>query len=172
MDVCFLSNLNEICQDQGFVYEWEDYDFANSAILYSPNTEVAKNILTEGNSIECFRPWYLFSNAICKKLNLKIYPKNQFDAAYIEGADNFEFQGTFTHKWNEDAPSGPQDAYKALLGENLNRKVVVYCGGNKCGRSNTAALWAKELGYHHVFRMTSGIKGWQDAGYPIKTTQK
>jgi rhodanese-related sulfurtransferase len=100
------------------------------------------------------------------------HPKNQFDLAYIDGADNFEFQGTFTHKWNEDAPSGSQEAYKALLGENLNRKVVVYCGGNKCGRSNTAALWAKELGYHHVFRMTSGIKGWQDAGFPVKTTQK
>ena len=100
------------------------------------------------------------------------HPKNQFDAAYIEGADNFEFQGTFTHKWNEDALGGSQEAYKALLGDSLNRKVVVYCGGNKCGRSNTAALWAKELGYHHVFRMTSGIKGWQDAGFPIKTTQK
>ena len=82
LDVCFLSNLNEICHDQGFVYEWEGYDFANSAILYSPNSELAKNILAEGNSIECFRPWYLFSNAICKKLNLRIYPKNQFDAMW------------------------------------------------------------------------------------------
>lgn len=100
------------------------------------------------------------------------HPKSQFDAAFIEGADNFEFEGTFTHKWSDDAPNGSQDAYKALLGENLNRKVVVYCGGNKCGRSNTAALWAKELGYHHVFRVTSGIKGWQDAGFPVKTTQK
>ena len=33
LDVCFLSNLNNICHDQGFVYQWENYEFANSAIL-------------------------------------------------------------------------------------------------------------------------------------------
>jgi hypothetical protein len=82
LDVCFLSDLNDICLDQGFVYQWESYDFANSAILYSPNQEVAKRILEAGNSIECFRPWYLFANAVCKKLNLKIYPNNQFDAMW------------------------------------------------------------------------------------------
>lgn len=82
LDVCFLSDLNDICLDQGFVYQWESYDFANSAILYSPNQEVAKRILEVGNSIECFRPWYLFANSVCKKLNLKIYPKNQFDAMW------------------------------------------------------------------------------------------
>lgn len=100
------------------------------------------------------------------------HPQNQFNEAYIEGADNFEFQGTFTRKWNVDAPAGSEDAYKALLGDNLNRKVVVYCGGNKCGRSNTAALWTKELGYHHVYRVTSGIKGWQDAGFPVQAAKK
>lgn len=100
------------------------------------------------------------------------HPKAQFDEAYIDGADNFEFQGTFTRHWKDDAPAGSEDAYKALLGENLNRKIVVYCGGNKCGRSNTAALWTKELGYHHVYRVTSGIKGWQDAGFEVKTAKK
>jgi len=82
LDVCFLSDLNDICHDQGFVYQWEDYDFANSAILYSPNQEIAKCILEAGNSIECFRPWYLFTNSVCKELNLKIYPNNRFDAMW------------------------------------------------------------------------------------------
>lgn len=100
------------------------------------------------------------------------HPKAQFDSAFIDGASNFEFQGTFTHKWHDDAPGGSQEAFKTLLGDNLNRKVVVYCGGNKCGRSNTAALWSKELGYHHVFRVSSGIAGWQDAGFAVKTNQK
>jgi hypothetical protein len=82
LDVCFLSDLNDICHDQGFVYQWEDYDFANSAILYSSNQEIAKRILEAGNSIECFRPWYLFANSVCKELNLKIYPNNRFDAMW------------------------------------------------------------------------------------------
>ena len=100
------------------------------------------------------------------------HPKAQFDAAFIGGANNFEFQGKFTHKWSEDALGGAQDAYKSLLGDDLNKKIVVYCGGNQCGRSNTAAMWTKELGYHHVYRVTSGIKGWQDAGFPVESAKK
>ncbi len=100
------------------------------------------------------------------------HPEIQFKEAYIQGASNFEFQGTFTHKWSNDAVGGSEEAFKALLGDKLNQKVVIYCGGNKCGRSNTAALWAKELGYHHVYRITSGIKGWQDAGFPVQTAKK
>jgi hypothetical protein len=82
LDICFLSDMNTIFGNHGFVYQWEDYDFANSAILYSPGIEVAKNILERGNQVECFRPWYLFSNINCKDLNLEIYPTNRFDAMW------------------------------------------------------------------------------------------
>jgi rhodanese-related sulfurtransferase len=100
------------------------------------------------------------------------HPQNQFNEAYIAGANNFEFQGKFTRNWKDDAVGGTEAAYKALLGHDLNHKVVVYCGGNKCGRSNTAAMWTKEFGYHHVYRVTSGIKGWQDAGFPVQASKK
>ena len=82
LDVCFLTDLNAIFSNNGFVYQWEDYDFANSAILYSPNKEVAHNILKRGNQVECFRPWYLFSKTNCKDLNLEIYPTDRFDAMW------------------------------------------------------------------------------------------
>lgn len=82
LDVCFLTDMNAIFGENGFVYQWEDYDFANSAILYSPNMEVARNILERGNQVECFRPWYLFSNANCKDLNLELYPTDRFDAMW------------------------------------------------------------------------------------------
>ncbi len=100
------------------------------------------------------------------------HPKDQFDTGFIDGANNFEFQGKFTNHWKDDALGGTQDAYQAILGHDKNKKVIVYCGGNKCGRSNTAAMWTKELGYHHVYRITSGIKGWQDAGFAVQTAKK
>ena len=100
------------------------------------------------------------------------HPQIQFNEAYIAGATNFEFQGKFTRNWKDDVADGSEDAYKALLGNNLSKKVVIYCGGNKCGRSNTAAMWTKEFGYHHVYRVTSGIKGWQDAGFPVESAKK
>lgn len=100
------------------------------------------------------------------------HPEMQFNEAYIQGANNFEFQGTFTRHWKDDAPMGSEEAYKALLGHDMNKKIVVYCGGVKCGRSNTAAMWTKELGYHHVYRVISGIKGWQDAGFAVQSAKK
>ena len=82
LDVCFLSNLNSICHEEGFVYRWEDYNFANSAIFYCPNKNIAEKVLKKGNQIECFRPWYLFTNEICQSIGLKIYPANRFDAMW------------------------------------------------------------------------------------------
>lgn len=82
LDVCFLSDLNTICRDRGFVYRWEDYHFANSAILYCPDLSTAEKILEMGNTIECFRPWYLFTDSHCEALNLDIYPTNRFDAMW------------------------------------------------------------------------------------------
>jgi hypothetical protein len=82
LDVCFLADMGTIFSKNGFVYQWENYNFANSAILYSPNKVVAENILEKGNQVECFRPWHLFSNAHCKELNIDIYPVNRFDAMW------------------------------------------------------------------------------------------
>ena len=82
IDVCFLSDLNAICTNQGFVYRWEDYNFANTAILFIPNKESMLQVLNYGNQIESFRPWDLFNNNICDSLNLKIYPNKYFDAIW------------------------------------------------------------------------------------------
>jgi len=82
LDVCFLTDMRSIFTTNSFLYRWEDYDFANNAIIYCPNKEVSKSILKRGNQIECFRPWYLFSNKNCKDLNLEIYPTDRFDAMW------------------------------------------------------------------------------------------
>ncbi len=116
LDVCFLSDLNTICKDQGFVYQWENYDFANSAIFYCPNIQLAEKLLKKGNEIECFRPWYLFTNTICHSLNLKIYPTNRFDAMWdtqsLLSGDAMKF-----FKGSNQA--------EAMVNELFNKKYVV-----------------------------------------------
>lgn len=42
LDVCFLTDLNAIFSNNGFVYQWEDYDFANSAILQFSIPQIRK----------------------------------------------------------------------------------------------------------------------------------
>lgn len=101
------------------------------------------------------------------------HPKWEFDLAYVAGANNFGFESKRTGKWAEDAMGASQDAYKALLGKDPNKKIVVYCGFNKCGRSHNAATWARQLGYKNVYRMPGGITAWKDAGFPyeVNTTK-
>jgi hypothetical protein len=108
--------MNTIFPSNGFVYQWEDYDFANSAILYSPNKKVAKNILQMGNKIECFRPWYLFSKGNCKDLNLEIYPTNRFDAMW----DKNSLLTGDAMKFFRSSPNAPQ-----MVDELFEKKYVV-----------------------------------------------
>lgn len=98
-------------------------------------------------------------------------PAGHYNKGFIDGAKNFEFQGTFTGDWQADVTTDTQAEFKALLGDDRNKKIILSCGGLQCKRSHTAASWAKKLGYNSVYRMASGIKGWQEAGYPIKTNQ-
>jgi len=54
-----------------------------------------------------------------------------------------------------------------LLGPDKDRLIVFYCGFVKCTRSHNGAMWAVKLGYKNVYRYPAGIKGWDEAGYPI-----
>jgi thiosulfate/3-mercaptopyruvate sulfurtransferase len=56
---------------------------------------------------------------------------------------------------------------KDIIGKDLNRTVVVYCGFVKCTRSHNGAMWAAKLGYKNVYRHPGGIFAWKEAQYPI-----
>jgi rhodanese-related sulfurtransferase len=63
---------------------------------------------------------------------------------------------------------GTEKQYRAFLGPDKDKMIVVYCGFVKCGRSHNGALWAVKLGYTNVYRCLGGIRGWKEAGYPIE----
>ena len=50
--------------------------------------------------------------------------------------------------------------YRDLLGPDKDKRIVVYCGFVKCGRSHNRAMWAVKLGYTNVYRCLGGIFGW------------
>lgn len=100
------------------------------------------------------------------------HPPEEFVLAYVEGATNFGFQSNRNGKWEEDGLGKTQEAYRKLLGPDLNKKIVIYCGFVKCGRSHNAAMWAKQFGYTNLYRVPGGISAWMDAGYPYKTHLK
>lgn len=100
------------------------------------------------------------------------HPPEEFLLAYIAGATNYGFQSNRNGKWEEDALGKSQDDYRKMLGPDLNKKIVFYCGFTKCGRSHNAAMWAKQFGYTNIYRVPGGISAWMDAGYPYKTNLK
>jgi len=54
--------------------------------------------------------------------------------------------------------------------ETVSRKsdpVVVYCAGQECDASETAAKKLKNAGFKTVFDFEGGMQAWEDAGLPI-----
>ncbi len=95
---------------------------------------------------------------------------SSFNKAHIPGAVNFEFPKEPMSDWTEETmPGRTQEAYQKLLGEDLDRLVVVYCGFVKCARSHNAAIFAKQLGYTNVQRYAGGIYAWRGAGLPVES---
>lgn len=90
---------------------------------------------------------------------------SSFDKAHIPGAVNFEFPKEPMDAWTEEnMPGRTKEAYQKLLGEDLDRLIVMYCGFVKCARSHNAAVFARELGYTNVQRYAGGIYAWRGAG--------
>lgn len=95
---------------------------------------------------------------------------SSFNKAHIPGAVNFEFPKAPMDAWTEETmPGRTKEAYQALLGDEFDRLIVVYCGFVKCARSHNAAVFAKELGYTNVKRYAGGIYAWRGAGLPVES---
>ena len=86
LDICFLSNLLDLCQDRAFAYRWENHTFANNAVLYTPNQTHSQKVIKKGNVLETFVPWHLFTDDICEELGIDIYPTNLFDALWDDSS--------------------------------------------------------------------------------------
>ncbi len=96
-----------------------------------------------------------------------------YDASYkkghVPGAKQFLFPIPEMKTWDSSQTAGKSlEDYKALLGKDKNRIIVIYCGFVKCGRSHNGAAWAVKLGYKNVYRFAGGIYAWKGADYPVE----
>lgn len=91
------------------------------------------------------------------------YKKN-----HIPGAVQFLFPIPDMKEWDSKETAGQtQDDFLALLGEDKEKTIVIYCGFVKCTRSHNGALWAKKLGYKNVYRYPGGIFAWKGADFEV-----
>lgn len=96
-----------------------------------------------------------------------------YDASYkkmhVPGAVQFLFPIPDMAQWDAKETDGKtRDDYAALLGPDMDKPIVVYCGFVKCTRSHNGAAWAMKMGYKNVYRFAGGIFAWKGAGYPVE----
>lgn len=93
------------------------------------------------------------------------YQKN-----HVPGAVQFLFPIPDMSSWDAKETDGRTLAdYEALLGNDKNKTIVVYCGFVQCTRSHNGAAWAVKLGFANVYRHPGGIFAWKGAGFPVET---
>ena len=68
----------------------------------------------------------------------------------------------------EDVKPEEKAAFLKALGDNKDKKIVVYCGFVGCERSHVGAVLAKEAGFKNVYRFPGGIAAWVDAGNSVE----
>ncbi|MDH3566080.1 MAG: rhodanese-like domain-containing protein [Desulfobacteraceae bacterium] len=96
-----------------------------------------------------------------------------YDASYkkmhVPGAEQFLFPIPEMNAWDIQETDGKTiDDFKALLGPDMSKTIVLYCGFVKCTRSHNGAMWATKLGYKKVLRFPGGIFAWKGAEYPVE----
>ena len=79
LDVCFTSNLMDLCVAGAFSYRWESYGYANSAVLYLPSADHSRALVARGCELQNFLPWILFTDQNCAALGIAVHPTSMFD---------------------------------------------------------------------------------------------
>ena len=95
--------------------------------------------------------------------------KESYKKQHLPNAVQFLFPIPEMTQWDSNETDGrsPED-FTALLGDNKQKPVVIYCGFVKCTRSHNGAAWAIRLGYENVYRYPGGIFAWKGADYPVE----
>ena len=95
--------------------------------------------------------------------------EDSYKKEHVPGAKQFLFPIPDMPTWDSKETGGKTtEDYKALLGPDTEKTIVIYCGFVKCTRSHNGADWAKKLGYKNVYRYPGGIFAWKGAKYSIE----
>jgi thiosulfate/3-mercaptopyruvate sulfurtransferase len=97
---------------------------------------------------------------------------DSYKKMHLPGAVQFLFPIAEMNAWDTKETDGKsQNDFAQLLGSDMAKTIVIYCGFVKCTRSHNGAAWAVKLGYKNVYRYAGGIFAWKGAKYPIDSVK-
>lgn len=99
-----------------------------------------------------------------------------YEASYkkqhVPGAVQFLFPIPDMNEWDTEETGGKTlEDFKKLLGNDKDKRIVIYCGFVKCTRSHNGAAWAVKLGYNNVYRYPGGVFAWKGADLPLEKAE-
>jgi len=95
--------------------------------------------------------------------------QDSYKKEHVPGAKQFLFPIPDMLTWDtKETGDKTIEDYKAILGPDTDKTIVIYCGFVKCTRSHNGAVWARKLGYKNVLRYPGGIFAWKGAKYPVQ----
>jgi rhodanese-related sulfurtransferase len=98
--------------------------------------------------------------------------ETSYKDAHIPGAKQFLFPIEIMSDWDNAKTDGKSvEDFKAMLGSDMDKPIVIYCGFTKCTRSHNGAMWAVKLGYTNVYRQPGGIFAWKGKDYPAESVK-
>jgi len=98
--------------------------------------------------------------------------ESSYKKAHLPNAVQFLFPIPEMKQWNSNETNGKSsEDFKTLLGSDISKPIIIYCGFVKCTRSHNGSMWAKKLGYANVYRYSGGIFAWKGAKYPVEKVQ-
>lgn len=86
---------------------------------------------------------------------INVLPEDQYEQKHIPGTINVPFND-----------AGFVDRVSAQVRDKSD-PVVVYCANADCDMSVKAGRRLEEAGFLRVSDFESGVKGWEDAGFPL-----
>ncbi|MCF8044306.1 MAG: rhodanese-like domain-containing protein [Desulfarculaceae bacterium] len=98
--------------------------------------------------------------------------EDSFKKQHVPGAVQFLFPIPEMNEWDTGKTGGKTlEDFKKLLGDDKDKRIVIYCGFVKCTRSHNGAAWAVKLGYNNVYRHPGGIFAWRGADFPLEKVE-
>lgn len=156
--------------------------FSSNAFAFFGKNKFEKEVTVEASAVKLTREvvkgkYQLVTAAELKKWidqnkQMVIVDTMPYESSYkknhVPGAVQFLFPIPEMTAWDNNLTGNKSaEEYEALLGNDKEKIIVVYCGFVKCTRSHNGALWAVEAGYKNVYRFAGGIFAWIGADYPV-----
>jgi len=163
----FLGVLAFCCSTSAFGFGLGENKFKKEVTIETGAVKLVREVQRGGYDVITTEE---LKNLIDSGMDILVIDTMPFAASYkkehVPGAKQLLFPIPEMEAWDTKETDGKtKEDFTAMMGQDKDKTIVIYCGFVKCTRSHNGAMWAKKLGYNNVLCYPGGIFAWKGAGY-------